>query len=96
MTDVTVAEAKNRLPALLRAVEAGGSVRITRRGRAVGILLSEAEYERLVRAAEQTRPTLGEAIASYRNEAHLDWDLVPEEVDGWRDRSTGRGEPWPE
>lgn len=87
MTDVTVAEAKNHLPALLRAVGAGGFVRITRRGRPVRILLPEAEYEGLVRAAGQARATLGEAIAAYRSEANLDWELTLEEVDGWRDRS---------
>lgn len=43
--DVSVAEAKNQLPKLIRAVEAGESVTITRNGKPVA-MLSPAPAER--------------------------------------------------
>ncbi|HEY1077240.1 MAG TPA: type II toxin-antitoxin system Phd/YefM family antitoxin [Fontimonas sp.] len=47
MKAVSVADAKNTLTELLREVESGRPVRISRRGQGVAVLLSEAEYERL-------------------------------------------------
>ena len=43
----TIAEAKNRLPSIIHSVEKGPSVKLTRRGRPVAVLLSIAEHERL-------------------------------------------------
>lgn len=51
MQTVSIADAKNRLTELLYEAEAGQPVRITRRGAAVAVLLSEAEYQRLRGAA---------------------------------------------
>ncbi len=45
----TIAEAKNRLPSIIHSVERGPSVKLTRRGRPVAVLLSIEEYERLRR-----------------------------------------------
>lgn len=47
MSDVSVADAKTHLTRLLQQVEAGEPVQITRRGRPVAVLLSQAEYQRL-------------------------------------------------
>lgn len=47
MTKVSIAEAKNHLPRLVQQAETGSAVHITRRGRAVAVLLSEREYARL-------------------------------------------------
>lgn len=47
MSDVSVADAKTHLTRLLQQVEAGKPVQITRRGRPVAVLLSQAEYQRL-------------------------------------------------
>jgi len=47
----SVAEAKDQLPRLVHEAEAGAVVEITRRGRAVAVLLSTDAYERLT-----TRP----------------------------------------
>ncbi|MFH1981089.1 MAG: type II toxin-antitoxin system prevent-host-death family antitoxin [Pseudomonadota bacterium] len=50
MTDqFTIAEAKNRLPALVHSVEKGPAVKLTRHGRPVAVLLSLREYDRLNR-----------------------------------------------
>jgi len=45
---VSVAEAKNKLPSILREVEEGSIVKITRYGKAVAIVLPERDYRRLV------------------------------------------------
>ena len=47
MTDVSIAEAKSRFAQLVHRAEAGQPVRITRRGRAVAVLVSEADFARL-------------------------------------------------
>ena len=46
MIDVPIAEAHNRLSALLKKVQKG-PVRLTRRGKPVGVILSPEEYARL-------------------------------------------------
>jgi len=51
MKSVSVAEARNHLTELLRDAENGWPVTIERRGEAVAVLLSAADYEQLMRAA---------------------------------------------
>lgn len=51
MKSVSIAEARNSLTELLYEAEEGRPVQVTRRGRAVAVLLSEAEYEHLKAAA---------------------------------------------
>jgi len=45
----SIAEAKDRLPRLVHAAEAGVPVALTRRGKPVAVLISMAEYDRLKR-----------------------------------------------
>ena len=47
MADMSIAEAKSRFAELVHQAESGHPVRITRRGRAVAVLVSEADYARL-------------------------------------------------
>jgi len=47
MTTVSIAEAKNQLPRIVQQAETGDPVHITRHGKPVAVLVSEAEYERL-------------------------------------------------
>lgn len=47
MPDFSIAEAKSQFAQLVYQAESGHPVRITRRGRPVAVLMSEAEYERL-------------------------------------------------
>ena len=47
MANFSIAEAKSRFAQLVHQAEGGGPVRITRRGRAVAVLVSEADYARL-------------------------------------------------
>jgi prevent-host-death family protein len=96
MAETSIAEAKNQLTRLIHQAERGEAVHITRRGRPVAVLLSEAEYERLSRGS--TRPTFWEAIQAMRAEPGFEpVDLQPEEVAAWRDRAAeGRDFEWPE
>lgn len=70
--DVSIAEAKNRLPELIRAVEAGGTVVITRHGKPVA-QLSPAPVER-----RQVR------LGGMKNRVHLlpGWD-APVDLDSF-------------
>lgn len=87
---VSVAEAKNNLPALLHDTENGAAVEITRRGSPVAVLLSISEYERL----SHSKPDLWEAIQRFRFEHDLT-DFDPDEVFGSaRDPSSGRDFKW--
>jgi len=43
----SVAEARAQLPSILDEVESGANVELTRRGRAVAVVVSVEEYERL-------------------------------------------------
>ena len=84
--DVSIAEARNRLTALVHAVEKGPSVRLTRRGKPVAMLISLEEYERL----RPLRPDLWLAIEAFRRDTNLD-DLDVEEIfRDVRDPSPGR------
>ena len=45
--DISIAEAHNRLSHWLKQVEKGEAVRITKRGKPVGVIIDPDEYERL-------------------------------------------------
>lgn len=94
MLQVSIADAKNVLTKLVKRAENGEVVHITRRGSPVAVLVSEDQYERFgVQAARDC----WQAIKDWRSKASFDGaDLSDEAVDGWRDRSTGRGFAWPE
>jgi prevent-host-death family protein len=44
----SIAEARNSLPRLVRAAEAGKAVELTRRGAPVAVLIGRRQYERLI------------------------------------------------
>jgi len=93
MSQVSIAEAKNALTRLIYEAERGAAIHITRRGKPVAVLVSEAEYERL-KAGEQKKD-VWQALQEWRAQAGFDWpELTPEEVDSWRDRSPGREFSW--
>ena len=93
MLQVSIAEAKNTLTRLIYEAERGEAVHITRRGKPVAVLVSEAAYERLTAGVQQK--DVWQAIQEWRAQARFDWpELTPEEVDSWRDRSPGREFTW--
>ena len=83
----TIAEAKNRLPAIIHAVEQGPPVKLTRHGRPVAVLLSIEEYERLSRKKEGYWRALRSFRRLMENEGVL---IADEDFKGLRDRSRGR------
>lgn len=81
----TISEAKNKLPAIVHAVEKGPSVKLTRRGRPVAVLLSIKEYEALSRE----RLSFWKALTAFR-EKNKNTEISDEDFERLRDRSTGR------
>lgn len=89
MDTATIADAKNNLPKLIHAVEAGEDIHISRHGKPVAVLISEERYKQLC------QPATGvfNAIMEWR-EKYGSVDLTDEEVDSWRDRSPPREFSW--
>ena len=81
----TISEAKNRLPSIVHSVERGPSVKLTRRGRPVAILLSIKEYEKLV------HKNIGfwNALTNFRKQAG-ELGISENDFEGIRDPSFGR------
>ena len=61
----TISEAKNKLTAIVHDVEKGPSVKLTRRGRPVAVLVSIAEYE----ALHDKRPAFWDLLTALRAQA---------------------------
>ena len=81
----TISEAKNKLPAIVHSVESGPSVKLTRRGRPVAVLLSIKEYEALSRK----RVGFWNALRDFK-EKNKDVGISDQDLDNLRDRSIGR------
>lgn len=83
----SIAETRSRLPSLVRKVERGGSVEITRRGKPVARLTPIAGTPR---AAPGRKSALAD-IAAFRKRWQLDkYGVEPGYFDQLRDRSVGR------
>ena len=85
----SIAQASNRLPALVHQAETTGCVELTRRGKPVAVILSMDEYQAL------KNPKDGGWWASvmvWREQINFDefesW--TDEEVDSWRSKEPGR------
>lgn len=83
----TIAEAKNKLPAIIHAVEKGAPLKLTRHGRPVAVLLSMEEYARLSRKKEGYWRALRSFRRLVENEGVVFSD---EDFKGLRERSGGR------
>jgi antitoxin Phd len=87
----SIAEARDRLPAIVHDVEANGPVELTRRGKPVAVVLSMQEYERL-------RPPKEDFWDAYQR-LNKEYDFASlgftdEDFAGLRDQSPGREVPW--
>lgn len=88
MPDFSIAQAKARFAELVQQAEAGRPVRITRRGKAVAVVLSEAEFSRL-----NDNPGAGGSLFEFstrmRERAAAAGLALPaeDELQGLRDRS---------
>jgi prevent-host-death family protein len=91
-TGYSIADAKNRLPALVHMAERGEVVRITRRGRPVAVILSGEAYNHLV---DGLRPEVWEVIQSFQEKYQADLaEFMDFDLEDLRDRSTGRDAAW--
>jgi prevent-host-death family protein len=87
----SIAQARTHLPQLVHSVERGRPVEITRRGKPVAVLVSAAEYERMV----LIRPRLWDAVVGIRERFDMDRaGLEDEEFRDLGDRSPGREFSW--
>lgn len=88
---VSVAEAKNKLPSILREVEEGSIVEITRYGKAVAMVLPERDYRRMVEGGQGFWVSLGKVRTLIASEG-----IVIDESDlgNLRDPLPGRAFVW--
>lgn len=84
----SIAEARTHLPGLVRDAEAGKTVRLTRRGEPVAVLIGRREYERLT----STGRGFSEAYEGFTREFDLrQLAIDPDRIFGTvRDTSRGR------
>lgn len=86
---ISIADAKNQLPALIHQAEAGEKITISRRGKPVAVMLSIEQYEKYERLSALNPRTPSEVLDEVRARleaanAFAEW--TDEEVDSWRDR----------
>ena len=83
----SIAEAKNRLPAIIHYVEKGPYIELTRRGKPVAVLLSIQEYERLSRKYSG----FWNPILEFRRKTEDEGvEISDRDFNGLRDLSSGR------
>jgi prevent-host-death family protein len=83
MKTVSIAQARDSLAELLYEAEEGRPVQVTRRGKAVAVLLSETEYERLLGSA---RPDFAGWALAWRGRQNAGFEgVTAEELDRWAD-----------
>lgn len=83
----SIADARRSLPSLVNEAEAGAEVQLTRRGRAVAVVVSVEEYERL----KANRVGFSEAYAAFRKQFPAGREgLSPRYFRSLRDRGVGR------
>ena len=83
----SIAEARANLPTIVDEVEIGKTVELTRRGKAVAVVLSREQYERLT----AVRSTFGETYRMFCEQFDLeDVGLNSQFAVGLRDSGPGR------
>ena len=83
----SIAEAKNRLPSIIHDVEKGPTIKLTRRGKPVAVLLSVQEYERL---SSQYSGFWSALTKFRRNIQKEDIEISDTDFVGLRDTGVGR------
>jgi len=94
MQEVPITEAKNAFTALVHQVEGGEVVHLTRHGRPVAVILSEADYQEL-RQHAATRGDLLDFVRGWRGALPGAWrGIEDDEIDAARDRAPGKDFAW--
>ncbi|MEA3277855.1 MAG: type II toxin-antitoxin system Phd/YefM family antitoxin [Pseudomonadota bacterium] len=93
MSKVPIVDAKTLPAGLIHRVDGGEAVHVTRRGKPVAVLLSEAEYATLQGGLQ--RRSFSDAIREMRAAPDFEpVDLADEEVDSWRVKGPARDFSW--
>ena len=88
-----MAEAKNKLPSIIREVEEGSIVEITRYGKAVAMVLSERDYRRMVESGQGFWASLGKVRSLISSEGIA---IDESDLRNLRDPLPGRAFVWTE
>ncbi len=87
----SIAEAKNSLPAIVHLVEEGQTVRITRHGKPVAVLMSIREYERM----NKSKSDFWRALMAFRSSLDQEGiEIDDTDFEALRDQTTGREVGW--
>jgi prevent-host-death family protein len=87
----SIAQARDHLPGLVRDVERGSTVELTRRGKPVAVLLSVRDYRRL----SGSSTSFWEAFDEFRRSTNLEGlGIERSAFEGLRDPSPGREIEW--
>ncbi|MGC1402805.1 MAG: type II toxin-antitoxin system Phd/YefM family antitoxin [Thermodesulfobacteriota bacterium] len=90
---VSVAEAKNKLPSIIHEVEQGATVKITRHGKSVAVVVRQRNYEQLMEKGQGFWKSLGK----FRNLLSSEGIVFTEsDFIDLRDRTVGRSFSWNE
>ncbi|CCE23772.1 type II toxin-antitoxin system Phd/YefM family antitoxin [Methylotuvimicrobium alcaliphilum] len=92
MKTSTIAEAKNNLSQLIHQLESNEAIHLTRHGKPVAVMLSEASYQRLA----QKNTGLFKAIQQWRCQLDADSTLTDAELKQIREASQEREFSWDE
>ena len=87
--EVSISEARENLPSLVRDAERGLTVTLTRRGEAVAVLISTDRYQTYARSSVP----LSRALEDFRDTHDLDELDVESVYEDVRDRAEGRVVP---
>ena len=92
MKTSTIAEAKNNLSQLIHQLQSDEPIHLTRHGKPVAVMLSEANYQKLTHKDN----CLYQAIQQWRNQLDGDSGLTELELKNVRATSQGRDFSWDE
>ncbi len=92
MKTSTIAEAKNSLSQLIHQLESDEAIHLTRHGKPVAVMLSEANYQKLT----QKNNGLFQAIQQWRSQLDEDSALTEAELKNLRAASQSREFSWDE
>ncbi|WP_019867538.1 type II toxin-antitoxin system Phd/YefM family antitoxin [Methylovulum miyakonense] len=92
MKTSTIAEAKNNLSQLIHQLELDEAIHLTRHGKPVAVMLSEANYQKLT----SKNNSLYQAIQEWRSQRDTDGALTESELGNLRSASQEREFTWDE
>jgi prevent-host-death family protein len=92
MKTSTIAEAKNNLSQLIHQLESDEAIHLTRHGKPVAVMLSEANYQKLT----QKNKGLFQAIQQWRSQLDEDSALTEAELKQLRAAGQGQEFSWDE